>query len=410
MASDSGKANPGAGTENIAERLRMLVRGRTTIDVAQFQFIGLEEIQRAYGDKWPDQKARIQDIAHGYIAKRIDPSDVLIRGADGFLLVSGSKTGRDAEVAALTLTQGLNEFFVGEVNERPEPRFGVTSREVPANNLVESLGDVDFTTPAPAPAGAEARPAEGAAPPTLDWRFEPLWDVRREALTSYVVVPFASDTGERIPGYRFELPSGRTPNLASLDEANLKVSEQAIRKLFKDGKKALIGVSVHVSSLTNDASRARLFAVMEQFDRELLRYKTLKIAGIAPGFPRMYLGEIMGQLKLRMPNIVFGASWDEPDVATLVQAGPLGFGFTLPPSVTAPSPAVAQATLLAKIRSAADTAHAAKKPFFVEGAITPELAIRLSAMGVDNISSPLIWKPLAAPDTVVKWSADRLAR
>jgi hypothetical protein len=320
--------------------------------------------------------------------------------------VSGSKTGRDAEIAALTLTQGLNEFFVGEVRDRPEPRFGVASREVPANKLVESLGDVDFATPAPA---AEAQ-AEESAVPTIDWRFEPLWDVRREALTSYVVVPVASDTGERIPGYRFEDPSGRTPNMTALDEASLKVSEQAIQRLFSSGKKALIGVSVHVSSLANNASRTRLFTAMEQFDRNLLRYKTVKIAGIAPGFPRMYLGEIMAQLKPRMPNIVLGVAWDEPDVATLLQAGPLGFGFALPPSVTGPAPAVAQATLLAKIRSAAEAAHAMKKPFFVEGAISPELAIRLSAMGVDNISSPLIWKPLATPDTVVKWSADRLVK
>jgi hypothetical protein len=409
VASDNGiKAEPGGSSENVVERLRTLVRGRTTIDVAQFQFIGLEEIQRAYGDKWPEQKARIHDIAHGYIAKRIEPNDVLIRGADGFLLVSGSKTGRDAEVAALTLTQGLNEFFVGEVNDRPEPRFGVTSREVPANNLVESLGNLDFVTPAPA--AAEAPSPEGTAAPTIEWRFEPLWDVRREALTSYVVVPVATDTGVRIPGYQFEDPSGRTPNLTALDEANLKVSEQAIQKLFASGKKALIGVSVHVSSLANNASRTRLFSIMEQFDRNLLRYKTLKIAGIAPGFPRLYLGEIMAQLKARMPNIVLGAAWDEPDVATLVQAGSLGFGFTLPRSVTGPSPAVAQATLLAKIRSAAEAAHAAKKPFFVEGAITPELAVRLCATGVDNMSSPLIWKPLTAPDTVVKWSADRLVK
>ena len=40
------------GGLNLAERIRRLAKGRTTLDVAQFQFIGLTDIRARYGDRW----------------------------------------------------------------------------------------------------------------------------------------------------------------------------------------------------------------------------------------------------------------------------------------------------------------------------------------------------------------------
>ena len=80
------------------------------------------------------------------------------------------------------------------------------------------------------------------------------------------------------------------------------MSEAGIQRLFGSGQKALVGVSVHISSLTSPSSRARILTTLEGFSRDLLRYRLLKITGVAPGFPRIYLAEIVAALKLRVPN------------------------------------------------------------------------------------------------------------
>src|SRR5215468_1742955 len=90
---------------NLAERIRRLANGRNTIDVAQFQFIGLDEIKARYAHRWPEKRERVQGIARDFITKRVAPEDVLIPGADGFLVVFGSRAGILADTAAQRISK-----------------------------------------------------------------------------------------------------------------------------------------------------------------------------------------------------------------------------------------------------------------------------------------------------------------
>ena len=73
--------------DDLAARLRLMAQDRETLDVAQFQFIGLEEIQNAYGDRWPANRARIFSIAESFLKRRVDGCDLLISANNGFLVV-----------------------------------------------------------------------------------------------------------------------------------------------------------------------------------------------------------------------------------------------------------------------------------------------------------------------------------
>lgn len=389
---------------SMAERLREIAKAQPNIDVTQFQFIGLDEVQQVYGDKWPVQKARIKSIAHQFLSKRLDPADVIIPGGDGFVVVFGSAKGSEAEAQAATLTHGLNEFFLGSSGGAAAPRMKSTSRSVAVESLMQALREAEIIPPEPEPARDERQSGE-----TTRWTFQPVWDVSREALTSYYAVPTSKATGLRVPGYQFEASMETPPLYADIDLATLKASETEMRKLFASGKKALIGVSVHVQSLVNSMSRQKICAAIDEFDPELARYRMLKIAAVPQGFPRMYLENIVNALRRRIPNLAVGLSWDEPAVNSLLSCGFGSVGFALPEHVVGSYSSVDQAVLLQKIKRAREAAHGAKAKFFIEGAIRRDLALRLSAMGVDNISSSLIWEPLAAPDGVVRWTADRLA-
>ena len=390
-----------ASVGSLANRLRGMARGRSNIDVAQFQLVDLNCVERAYGDRWPAEKERVLDVAWAFLQKRVSESDVLIKGGSGFLLVFDNATGPEAELAALGLRHALNEFFLGKLDEHVGAHVSVTCQSLAVTQLVAGLqvGKVASTI-----SKQGSKPLEG---PT-EWLFQPVWNVPKEALAASYVVPYDRTAKTRLPGYQFEAAPGCPGRFAAIDAESLVVSEQALRDLLQAGGQALVGVSIHISSLLRLETRRALLAIIDRFEQRLLRYRTLKIAGVVPGLPRIYLDEVMKSLRARIPNIVLGAAWDEPDLQGLLASQPVAVGFALPHSVVGPTSKVGEAALVQRIRKAVEIAHAAKRSFFVEGQIPRYLAVKLAETGVDNISSPLIWPARPAIAAMAKWPADLL--
>lgn len=393
---------------DIAFRLRNLAQGRETLDVAQFQFMEMDSIKAAYGERWPENKARILGVADSFLRRRVDPGDLLIQAGDGFILVQGSAAGAAAASAVGSLSHGLNEFFLGESGENPVPRMGASSVPVPLSKLAATLADIDFVDPVDPP---PPPPGNGASPlDNVEWRYQTVWDVRRETLSSWYVVPYSRRTQDRLPGYYFENTSITAAQSVVIDEASLTMSEQALSDLIPAGRLMLIGASVHLSTLTNLTTRARYLSAIDRLDQSYMRYRLLKIAGVAPGVPRLYLNEIVNALKAKIPNIVIGCAWNEPDLAGILQSGPAAVGVTLTKSVIGPGAAIPQAALLTKLSSDAQIAHSAQKRFFVEGQFDRDVAVKLAGIPVDNIVSPRIWPAQGAmPMGMIKWPMSKLA-
>jgi glycogen operon protein len=123
------------GGLNLAERIRRLAKGRTTLDVAQFQFIGLTEIRARYGDRWAEKRERVNAHAQHFISRRLAPDDVLFAGADGFLLVFGAFSGSFAEAATNRIAKELNAYFLGE------PDLDYNSYVDPSETLLQEIID-----------------------------------------------------------------------------------------------------------------------------------------------------------------------------------------------------------------------------------------------------------------------------
>jgi len=391
-----------AAIGDLLSRLRDMARAKETIDVAQLHFVGLEKIKRAYGDRWLDHKSRIQDAAESFLRKRIGQGDVLVRGDGGFLIVLADAMGPKAHAVTAELTHGLNAFFTGDLRESPTPRFGGAVQNIATRDLERSLRQ------GAAPVEPAENLAERSGGSDLEWKFEPVWDVRKEALSYWFVTPCISSTGLRVPGYQFETAAGHTQQFVRIDEAGLWVAEQALLDLARVGRQALVGATVHAQSMTSDASRARILATIDRLNPSLHRFRIIKIAGVSQGFPRLYLKEIIGALRSRVPNVTLLAQWDEPDIASLLHPGLSGLGFVAPGSGIMTGTVTSIPALMLRVSEAMKLAHAARMRFFVEGAVTKYLALKFATAGVDNIASPSIWAVRGSPEGMLKWSADRL--
>ncbi len=386
-----------------AGRIRALADVSPRLEVAQFRFIGLDEIRKSYGARWPDKQKRVQQIAREFIARRLKRADVVVGGADGFLVVFADPDSDEARVAVASISEALNTFFLGDEFD------GLDGERGPSINCAARIDFMDAGALVSLADSIPASRSPGAAAPSPPTRvrflYQPVWAAAHQAITSYFVTP-TDGRGGRIPGYHFDpLPDGPTPFLA-LDEIQLRVSEAGLQQLFGGGGRALVGVTIHVTSLRCHADRTRLLGVLGRFDDRLRRYRVLRLAGVEPGFPRMYLEETLRLIRPLCPNITVGLQWNDPDIASILALKPMSIGFPLhhdARGLLEPGEEVH-----ARIRTAAASAKRAGVQVFANGDFSFATARRFAADGVGLLSSPMIWPRMAQPASMTAWPTARL--
>lgn len=381
------------GGLNLAERIRRLANGRNTIDVAQFQFIGLEEIRARYGARWSEKRDRVAQIARQFIARRIAAEDVLIAGADGFLLVFGTFTGFLADAVAHRISKELNAFFLGSP-DLDDMQIEARHQSMSVDDFADEFGAMISGSRDLAPAPLTRMLAD------IPMGFTPVWDCQRGALSTFFITPLDAATGWPLD---WNYASHRHTDM---DELKLQASEEAMRRLFATGKKALVGVALHVSSLNSQQSLSRLISVMSKFDPALARYRVIRISCVEPGYPRIYLEDILRVLKPRVPNVAVGLNWGEPDVASILKLHPAAIGFTLPGgALDSHGP---KTEVFARVHAAAELARHQGVSVGVEGDLHPEHAQRFMQDGVNHLCSLRIWPTRPALPPAELWPASRL--
>lgn len=377
------------GGPNLAERIRRLANGRNTLDVAQFQFIGLDAIRVGYAQRWSEKRDHVFHIARQFITKRVAPEDVLISSAEGFLLIFGAFTGFLADAAAQRISKELNAFFLG-TPDMDDVQLEAKHQSMSVDDFATAFGEMiaganDLT---PAPATAE-----------IPMGFTPVWDAKRGALSTFFISPLDA-TGAPMD---WNLSSHRHTDM---DEMKLKASEEAMKTLFATGRKALVGVAVHVSSLNSQQSLARLMSVISTFDPELARYRVIRVSCVEPGYPRIYLQDILRNLKPRIPHVAIGLHWSEPDVASVLKLAPAAIGFTLPPGALSPHGSKTEA--FSRMRAAIELAHHHNISVGIEGDLHLEHAQRLALDGANHLCSPRLWPTRPTLPAAEIWPASRL--
>jgi hypothetical protein len=381
----------GAGGPNLAERIRRLANGRNTLDVAQFQFVGIAEIRRRYGPRWAEKRDRVSQVASHFISRRIAPDDVLVAGADGYLLVFGSLTGGPADQAARRISAELNAYFLGEP-DLDDIQIGSQHHSMSIDDFAEAFGAML------AAAGRTSTPSE--APDPFSMGFTPLWNARSGALSAFFVTPVERATGAPLD---WDMSTHRH---AEMDERKLKASEIAMRSLWTSGGRSVVGVAVHVSTLNSQQRMARVVQTMASFDRRTARYRLLRVSCIEPGYPRIYLEDIMRTMRPHAPNIALGLDWQAQDLPSVLKLQPTAIGFSIPVR-THDQPGL-RAEVHGRIAAAVEQARNHGVLVGVEGDLGPEQAVQFMQMGVSFICSPRIWPVRSQLTSAELWPASRL--
>ncbi len=384
--------NETPGGLNLAERIRRLANGRTTLDVAQFQFVGIAQIRERYGARWNEKRERVAQVARHFISRRIAPEDVLVAGADGFLLVFGSFTGVLADLAAQRISKDLNAFFLGEP-DLDAIKIEAQHHSMSVEEFVQAFGAMISAT-------RDSIPQTTRAPGDVIMGWTPVWDARRGALATHFITPVDAATKRPLDW------DNQSHRHVEMDERKLNASEAAMRELFAGEGRSLVGVAVHVSSLNNQQGLARLVQAMARFDRKMAHYRVLRVSCVEPGYPRIYLEDILRSIRPHVARAAIGLNWMEPDIGTVLRLQPAAIGFAIPKrALEQPS---TQGEVFARVSAAVEQAKSHGVMVGVEGDIPVEQARRFAEDGVTYICSPRIWPMRASLPPAEAWPMSRL--
>jgi hypothetical protein len=137
-------------TDQRADSLERVLNGRSELDIAQFQFVGLERLARTDGRTWSRRRDLLWQIAEIYLLNCIEEADILIRGPENFLVIFAERTGARAEFAAQSLADGASDRFHG-LTDGPSPELIADTFTVSASWVANLVREHETSVGVPAP-------------------------------------------------------------------------------------------------------------------------------------------------------------------------------------------------------------------------------------------------------------------
>lgn len=164
----------------------------------------------------------------------------------------------------------------------------------------------------------------------LDWsggnaevavRYQPMWDTKLNAVSTYLAVPSLERSGEQILGRRqigFALPNLRQQ---SLDEQVFAVATESFGQLLAEGQRALMCLPIHFDGLSSAATRHAVTEKFAALDEAVRTHIVVEVIGLPDGIPATRLIDITLGLKQHARAVIVQGSVKDRNFSTYRDAG-----------------------------------------------------------------------------------------
>ena len=233
--------------------------GVNRIDASRFRFLNLDDFQPRFGSAWPQARSSVFERCEAFIARRLGPGDILLRAANGFLVLRAPGQGGDPAAFTRRLERELKTFFLGEDHFGALEVCGV-SESVDASELLGALSDPALDA---AEAAWSAQSGPDAPPRRVDIEFQPVWcaSSRRPALCFTASRPASPALGPD----RAWAADGCAARQEAVMEHDLEVFKQVRRALDASARLSdaiAVAASVHFSTLSSPRTRMAYAAML----------------------------------------------------------------------------------------------------------------------------------------------------
>lgn len=393
--------------EEFEAHLRTLLKQETKPLAGRLNFIGLSKIKEKLGDRWEKLSARADDITRKAIERRLTNVDVYTRYKElHYLIVFAQLSPEQAQLKCALIAEEITKRLLGEdiAPELLEVKTMLSALDgkfefenVPdIETLASRIGD------APATAETSKNPDddwwndEETTDPLADVQlvYRPMWDVKRNAVTTYVCVPARPGAGGRLQVGESEIPRLEEPEVSQ--RLDLMIQKRVIgdlRKLVESGKQQLLCLPVHFETL---ASNQRRLAYLDRCRRGVpphgVKLLVFELMGIPEGIPQNRLLELATALRRFSRGVLLRTKVSETVFRPPNETGIAAIGFEHFAAF-----GIAESRQIAEMERFASAAKKAALATYVHGLRTISLTTAAIAAGFDFVDGDVVTSVVDTP-------------
>lgn len=221
----------------------------------------------------------------------------------------------------------------------------------------------------------------------LSIRYIPMWDTRRQVISTFVAQPCLGGAFSMICGCRDILAAEATITPQLLDDAMLSQACADLDQLLQGGKRSLVSLPVHYETLAATPTRVEYLAKIRGLSADVRKHLIVELVGLPLGVPSVRLFDIAGGLRQACRAVIAQVDLRNPMLTALRDASITVAGIELgarPPDET---------QLINRLTGFSAAAQKAAMASYLHG--IPSLSIAVSAVGAGF--TYVSGRPVASP-------------
>lgn len=305
----------------IAMRLRAISHDDGSIDAAQVKVIGLDDIRKAAGARWPRMREQVCAGSLAILSKHTGPKDVVIPAGDGFLIVLAEAAAGHNEARCEQMRQALSQFYLGD-NGLQTLRPDLTTRTLTADGFADLLA---FESRSDQEVRAQSAQLELIA------RIGICGAADCKVIADLVCPVHRTEQSARLAYNSDFVLDGRHHGRTfhDTDQALLQVVAEALAG-GSIGSARPMGITVHAATLQRRRSREQFLTALATLPAEWRRKGFVSIAEIERGTPLMSITEWCFALRAMVSRICLDFHYSDHAITGIGATGAWAAGFHLP--------------------------------------------------------------------------------
>lgn len=393
------------------------------VSASKIHMLDLEAVKQRLGHKWN----RMSDLVHRYfeaaIRREMSPGDTFCSSGElSYLILFRDLTIAEARLKCAVVVEDVCKKL-----------FGAQMEEISIRNLVAPVDLADLTetgVPQRVDSTLEREGQEtlfssqsGMQRSELDtleveitppkpithtisvgkpsFLFRPLWDAARSATLTYIcqLLPetVRSDAVSTVPFF-----ASNPENQIDLDVLCLQECLRRTANLRQAGRRVLLAVPIHFSTLCRPKKWSRYRAICEAVSAELFRDLAFILYGFENGVPHIRLVQELPKLTRRKSQVFCLVDNAEAAGIRFRDVGAHAIGMVLQPGAP-------DSSWIERVRSLSRDAQGGLD-VFVLSATTRSSVVNAIGAGARYLEGPVVRKPVAEPNSAFIQGAEDLFR
>ena len=382
--------------------------------------IGIEPVQEKLGARWTRMQDHVHERVQKYIARRLASSEYYARISDVQYIIS--MPGEDAQSAQLRSFRILEEILTTLVGRFAVEQVRIGSvASVEGNYLVTHSVDVSALASAASSNASKAEDTrEGVVVPFLpprtrtiqvgekelhlQFNFRPVWDLRREAISSFGLQTIVEPGQSQSKDVKTERVPHTDEELTAINIAAAEHGRDVLNYLLERQTRFILHIPCTYETLANTRARARFLELIKKLSPDQRRYVVYELTDLPIGVPQSRISDFAAMLRPFGRGVIAIARPNRSELLTFQGCGLQGLALDLDELQ------MRENEMFERIGLFRDIGQMAGDQLIAYGVTSRSLAIACWALGLSHMSGPVVAPPVPIPRQIHRFSARDLYR